>query len=413
MSQNLSPRVLKVWGIQAARISDTAPLIERLRENGPLSVILSAPNTDQFRTTNVLIESAKALTEGDVQRSKEILLSVQDFVLNIVCEPVRGEPIFRKIERDIQSLFQKYFADIDLYVRDRSPTARFYTTEPAESNDFVASVWKKPAYSGRGGSGKLHTAIPFIELGENISAIMYAYLTSGAPITSRSWMGQQIESVHQRVRERHDLIISGALRMSARDKMLVLYWRGYTDANAWRLAVGAWSELLVHKEFPVCTADPRIVNGLSRPIRDASMETLRCTLHPLVGAQFLNQHVFADGEPVDIWVGDFVSGRITRISRRDIPDALPLIQRGPRVRRDSLGESFWDISLSVHEWSSECLVSVIDHSPRSDERIREMQWILWQRGIIASLNERVASVLVSSDEADAVVRELHREMCEK
>ncbi len=171
----------------------------------------------------MLIESAKALTEGDVQRSKEILLSVQDFVLNIVCEPVRGEPIFRKIERDIQSLFQKYFADIDLYVRDRSPTARFYTTEPAESNDFVASVWKKPAYSGRGGSGKLHTAIPFIELGENISAIMYAYLTSGAPITSRSWMGQQIESVHQRVRERHDLIISGALRMSARDKMLVLY----------------------------------------------------------------------------------------------------------------------------------------------------------------------------------------------
>lgn len=56
----------------------------------------------------------------------------------------------------------------------------------------------------------------------------------------------------------------------------------------------------MHKEFPVCTADPRIVNGLSRPIRDASMETLRSTLHPLVGAQFLNQHVFADGEPVDI-----------------------------------------------------------------------------------------------------------------
>jgi len=96
----------------------------------------------------------------------------------------------------------------------------------------------------------------------------------------------------------------------------------------------------VHKEFPVCTADPRIVNGTSRPIPEASMATLRATLHPLVGAQFLNPHVFADGEPVDIQVGDFASDRITRVSRRDISDALPLIQRGPRVQRDSLGESF-------------------------------------------------------------------------
>ena len=63
------------------------------------------------------------------------------------------------------------------------------------------------------------------------------------------------------------------------------------------------------------------------------MATLRASLHPLVGAQFLNQHVFADGEPVDIQVGDFASERITRVSRRDIPEALPLIQKGPRVRR--------------------------------------------------------------------------------
>lgn len=412
MSQNLSPRILKVWGIQAARISDTAPLIQRLRENGPLSVILSAPNTDQFRTTNVLIEAASTLAAWDIHVSKELLSSVRDFVLHTVCEPLRGEPIFMQIQRGVEELFQKYFVDMDFYIRDRSPTARFYTTEPEESNDFVASVWKKPAYSGRGGAGKLHTAIPFIELGENISAIIYAHLTSGAPITSRSWMGQEIEAVHQRVRERHDLIISGALRMSARDKMLTLYWRGYTDANAWRLAVGAWSELLVHKEFPVCTADPRIVNGTSRPIPEASMATLRATLHPLVGAQFLNPHVFADGEPVDIQVGDFASDRITRVSRRDISDALPLIQRGPRVQRDSLGESFWDVSLSAHTGGGECLVSVIDHSPRSEERTREMTWILWQRGIIASLNDRVASVLVPSDQADDTVRQLHREMCE-
>ena len=106
------------------------------------------------------------------------------------------------------------------------------------------------------------------------------------------------------------------------------------------MAVGAGAKLLVHKEFPVCTADPRIVNGASRPIPEASMATLRTTLHPFVGAQFLNQHVFADGEPVDIEVGDFSLDRITRVSRRDIPEAKPLIQKGPRVQRHSEGIHF-------------------------------------------------------------------------
>ncbi len=106
------------------------------------------------------------------------------------------------------------------------------------------------------------------------------------------------------------------------------------------MAVGAGAELLVHKEFPVCTADPRIVNGASRPIEEASMGALRASLHPLVGAQFLNQHVFADGEPVDIQVGDFFSGRVTRVTRRDILEAKPLIQKGPRVLRHSEGIRF-------------------------------------------------------------------------
>lgn len=79
---------------------------------------------------------------------------------------------------------------------------------PEESNDFVASVWKKPAHNGRGGSGKLQTVIPFIELGENISAIIYAHLTGGIPITSRSWMRDEIGDVHKRVRESQNLIIS-------------------------------------------------------------------------------------------------------------------------------------------------------------------------------------------------------------
>lgn len=112
---------------------------------------------------------------------------------------------------------------MDFYARDRSPTARFFTSSPVESNDYVASVWRKPAHSGRGGQGKLHTVVPFIELGENISAILYAHLTRGIPITSRSWMREEIGAVHARVRESHDLLISGALRMHPRDKMLALY----------------------------------------------------------------------------------------------------------------------------------------------------------------------------------------------
>lgn len=70
------------------------------------------------------------------------------------------------------------------------------------------------------------------------------------------------------------------------------------------------------------------------------MSALRASLHPLVGAQFLNQHVFADGEPIDIQIGDFASDRITRVFCRDIPGAKPLIQKGPRVQRVSEGMNF-------------------------------------------------------------------------
>ncbi len=111
-----------------------------------------------------MIESAKALAEGDINKSRESLLSVQDFILNTVCEPLRRDPVFRKIQRDIQGLFQKYFADMDFYAKERSPTARFFTISPTESNDFVAAVWKKPAHSLRGGGGTLRTVIPFMEL---------------------------------------------------------------------------------------------------------------------------------------------------------------------------------------------------------------------------------------------------------
>jgi hypothetical protein len=72
----------------------------------------------------------------------------------------------------------------------------------------VASVWKKPAHSSRGGYGKLQAAIPFIELGENISAIIYAHLTRGISVMSRSWMREEIGTVHQRVRDSHNLLIS-------------------------------------------------------------------------------------------------------------------------------------------------------------------------------------------------------------
>jgi len=70
------------------------------------------------------------------------------------------------------------------------------------------------------------------------------------------------------------------------------------------------------------------------------METLRATLHPLVGAQFLNRYVFASGEPIDIKVGDFASERITRVSRGDRAETLPLIQKGPRVQRHTSGVIF-------------------------------------------------------------------------
>lgn len=113
-----------------------------------------------------------------MKKSRELLLSVQDFVLNTVCLPLHEDAIFTKIQRDVLGLFQQYFTDMDFYAKERSPTARFFTLPPEESNDFVASVWKKPTHGGRGGGGKLHTVVPFIELGENISALIYARITN-------------------------------------------------------------------------------------------------------------------------------------------------------------------------------------------------------------------------------------------
>lgn len=415
MSQNSqNPRVLKVWGIQAARILETLSLIQEFKTRGPVAVILSAPNTGQFRTTNVLIEAATALAAWDIKKSKELLLSVKNFVLNTVCAPLHKEAVFVKIKDDIEALFQTYLCHIDFYSQERSPTARFIPNRPEESNDYVATVWKKPVHRGRGWLGTLHTVIPFIELWENISAITYSRLTNGNPVMSRSWLWESIGDIRSRVYNTHDLVISGALRLNPREKMLVRYWRWYTDANAGDLA-GDRAELCVHKEEPVCSADPKIVwKSNSRPIERASLVTIRSSLHPLIRAQFLNPHVFDNGEPRAISVGDFFSGRVTEIIWEDIPWAFPLIQKGPQVLRSNEreGVSFWDGFLKFNSSWEECVVSVIDHSPRSEKRINELKYLFWSDSVISTLDERTASILVPFDQADGIVRQLHENLCE-
>lgn len=414
LSNVLPSRVLKVWWVQAANVAPTVSLIEKLKSTWPLSVVLSAPNSEQFRTTNVLVQAAQACAEWNGEEVKRLLLSVQEFILETVCQPISDHPQIWVIEREITQLFVWYMDWVDVFLRKRSATAPLYSVLPEEHNDHTASLWRRWNPYRLRNQPQFHSMFPFIELGENISAIIYSHLTGGQMVRSRDWMGKTVEMIQTEMLSKTEpIIISGALRMSAEERMLRRFWRGYSDANAGRLAVFSKGELLVHKEFPVCTADPRVVNGSSQPIPEASMETLRASLHPFVGAQFLNQHVFAEGEPVDIQVGDFSSSNITRISQRDIPDALPLIQKGPRLQQSSWGASFWSTNFTVNWWGDLCLVSVVDHSPKSEQRRWEIQDILGLEAIIETLNDRVASVLVPYGEADEVVRRLHNVFCQR
>ena len=103
-------------------------------------------------------------------------------------------------------------------------------------------------------------------------------------------MREESPVVEQRIRAGHPLIISGAFS-SGEHSILTRFGRGYTDAHAGRFAASTRSTFLVHKEYPLCTGDPRIVPG--RHILRASLDTVRASLHPLVAAQFLNPHVFS------------------------------------------------------------------------------------------------------------------------
>ncbi len=73
-------------------------------------------------------------------------------------------------------IFDTYDTMIDFYARRRSPSARLLPSPPVMDNDYVATVLRQPSHGGRS-LPSVRAIIPFLELGENISAIIYTYLT--------------------------------------------------------------------------------------------------------------------------------------------------------------------------------------------------------------------------------------------
>ncbi len=57
-------------------------------------------------------------------------------------------------------------------------------------------------------------------------------------------------------------------------------------------------------------------------------------------------------------------------------------------------------------------MSVVDHSSQSHKRLSELRGLLGAENSVASLNDRVASVLVPCHQADDVVRRIHHSFCE-
>lgn len=411
--------LLKIWGVQAAQVHSTAQLISRLRTEWSLGVVISAPNPPDgtFRTTEKLIEAAQKLTTGDEQGTIETLESIKSFVLWLVFQgadvPSRKPNPYEHIKHDIDALFANIYEHIQLYCRKRSPTSHLFVRPPDASNDYTASIWKRPAHVRRWQPG-LVAMIPFMELGENISAIIYAHLSWTEPILSRDFLGKSAWDVVDEVRQSGVRIIAGALRLSPRERILASHGRGYSDATAGSLATAAQFPFLNHKEYQIVTADPRIVNGGHIPVWVMSLEILQLmSMHPIIGTQFLNPHTFDGWIPPEIAIGDFTTGRVTRVVRNMVGHGFPppIIQKWPRVSHAWDGQfTLWDgiwINLDP-EWAF-VAVSIIDHRPLAEGHIRNL-WFFAPSGVlrgIGHLEGHVAIVLVPHEDANNMVRQIH------
>lgn len=132
-------------------------------------------------------------------------------------------------------------------------------------------------------------------------------------------------------------------------------------------------------------------------------------MHAFVEVQFLNKSAFSYWEPSNIAIGDFNSGNVTQVVQEDLENVHPIIQKGPNVSLVSGEPNFADLSLKIDSWGTQCLISVIDHTPQST-RLSQVNKLFWSEHIVGFLNPYTTSILVPCEQAENMVRRLHQKM---
>jgi hypothetical protein len=230
---SLSPRVLKIGWEEAAKVSESAQLIDQFKRDWNLAVIISAPNTRDFRTTKMLIESAEFFASWDIIGTKERLIKIRDFVLREVCASIQGQSNYQAIEPEICALFERYIKAIDKHCEIKKEGWNIYIDLPSFTNDYTSLAYT--LNERMRGSRAVLSRIPFLALWEDISGIIYACVTGGDRILSGSNMGWDIGEISKKIAAQTWVtIISGSFRMNPDIPLLSWMWFGYSDGNAWQ-----------------------------------------------------------------------------------------------------------------------------------------------------------------------------------
>ena len=408
---SLHPRVLKVGWEEAAKAEQSLQLIAQLRENWNLAVIISAPNTSDFRTTKMLIESAEFFASWDIIGAKERLIKIRDFVLREVCASIQWQPNYPTVEAEIYELFERYILAIDKHYQIQKQGWSVYIDMPSFINDYTSLIYT--LNERMRGSRTVLSRIPFLALWEDISGILYAWMTGGSRILSSSNIGWDIQAISKNIAAHAWLtIISGSFRMNPDRLLLSWIWFGYSDGNAWQLAA-QFGNFFLHKTEPIHTANFRAIDW-ARPLSEIPLSSILSGFHPLVWFQPVNGNAFDRGVPTGIEIGNFSSGRTTKVvrgSRQDLPPLIQVWERVSTTERPSRHKIEWH-NVSLNPTGKHRVLAIIDHFPNARSRWEQLRKLLWADFLIGALDERTTAVLVPEERADDVSRYVHAQICE-
>ncbi len=110
-------------------------------------------------------------------------MRIRDFVLQEVCVHLHDDArVYNAIQRDIERLFASSISAIDACASLQKDDRDVLIDAPQFSNDYVALAY---VVSNRmRGSKRVLARVPFVALGEDISAIIYSNLSGGTRVMS-------------------------------------------------------------------------------------------------------------------------------------------------------------------------------------------------------------------------------------